>query len=246
MHLDIAAVEILSLKTEDYFRTQQSWKAEVWEHNERMKGEGTCSLPMADDDGLVKKRQEELKHAQNVRELYERKLERAITLFLDLNAKKLRIEQWETELQRREQILIYNEKSSSKKKFRPTVSIQNKPEISFIRTSSPLRSTSPDSPTHLGAAASKPSISPRQFSFSSEEPKRGETRAEPQYVEKLQQKKTRHRRCGSHCPADTQGESEDQSLLGGHHGGRDPDRGHRDAGLGQGQPHWHFRLLLHV
>ena len=200
MHLDIAAVEILSLKPEDYFRTQQSWKAEVWEHNERMKGEGTCSIPMADDDGLVKKRQEELKHAQDVRELYESKLERANRLFLDLEAKKLRIEQWEMELQRREQILISNEKSSSKKKFRPTVRIQKKPEISFIRTSSPLRSTSPDSPTHLGAAASKPSIAPKQFSFSSEEPRRGETRAEAYHptVEKLQQKKTRHRRSGSH------------------------------------------------
>ena len=200
MHLDIAAVEILSLKPEDYFRTQQSWKAEVWEHNERMKGEGSCSLPMADDDGLVKKRQEELKHAQDVRELYERKLERANTLFLELNAKKLRIEQWETELQRREQILNYHEKSSSKKKFRPTVRIQRKPEISFIRTSSPLRSTSPDSPTHLGAAASKPSIASKQFPFS-EEPRRGEAQPETQYhptVEKLQQKKTRHRRSGSH------------------------------------------------
>lgn len=30
MHLDIAAVEILSFKPDDYFRTQQSWKQEVW------------------------------------------------------------------------------------------------------------------------------------------------------------------------------------------------------------------------
>ena len=29
MHLDIAAVEILSFKPDDYFRTQQSWKQEV-------------------------------------------------------------------------------------------------------------------------------------------------------------------------------------------------------------------------
>merc|ERR1719189_564362 len=123
---------------------------------------------------------------------------RANTLFLELNAKKLRIEQWETEIQRREQILMSNEKSSgsSKKKFRPTVRIQKKPEISFIRTSSPLRSTSPDSPTVLGAA-SKRSICLKQFS----EPRRGETQPEAQYhptVEKLQQKKTRHRRSGSH------------------------------------------------
>ena len=29
MHLYIAAVEILSFKPDDYFRTQQSWKQEV-------------------------------------------------------------------------------------------------------------------------------------------------------------------------------------------------------------------------
>ncbi len=37
MHLDIAAVEVLSYKPEDYFRTQQTWKAEVWEYNEKMR-----------------------------------------------------------------------------------------------------------------------------------------------------------------------------------------------------------------
>ena len=38
LHLEIAAVEILSYKPEEYFKTQQNWKEEVWEHNERMKG----------------------------------------------------------------------------------------------------------------------------------------------------------------------------------------------------------------
>ena len=37
MHLDIAAVELLSFRPEDYFRTQQAWKAEVWEYNEKMR-----------------------------------------------------------------------------------------------------------------------------------------------------------------------------------------------------------------
>ena len=98
MHLDIAAVEILSFKPEDYFRTQQSWKAEVWEYNEKMRCEGS-SIPLA-DEVLVKKRKEELKHAQDVRELYERKLERTNNLYLELNAVLLRIEQREQELSR--------------------------------------------------------------------------------------------------------------------------------------------------
>ena len=75
MHLDIAAVEILSFKPDDYFRTQQSWKQEVWEHNERMKGEDS-NLPLADHNALLKRRKEELRHAQDIKELYERKLEK--------------------------------------------------------------------------------------------------------------------------------------------------------------------------
>ena len=205
MHLDIAAVEILSFKPEDYFRTQQSWKAEVWEYNERMRGEGS-SMPVA-DEALVKKREEELKHAQDIREHYERKLARTTNLYLELNAEKLRVEQLEREIYKREKMLITSEKfaGSGKKKARPSVRIQRKPEISFIKTPvSPLRSTSPDSPTHLGAAA----IRPRQHS----EPRHGEAGQlvpgsgqssvhHHQYhptVEKLQQKKTRHRRSGSH------------------------------------------------
>ena len=96
MHLDIAAVEILSYKPEDYFRTQQSWKAEVWEYNEKMRCEGS-SIPLA-DDALVKKRKNELKHAQDVRELYERKLERTNNLYLELSAVQLQLEQREQDL----------------------------------------------------------------------------------------------------------------------------------------------------
>lgn len=36
MHLDIAAVEVLSYQPQDYFKTQQSWKQEVWEHNQKV------------------------------------------------------------------------------------------------------------------------------------------------------------------------------------------------------------------
>jgi len=157
MHLDIAAVEILSFKPEDYFRTQQSWKAEVWEYNEKMRCEGS-SIPLA-DEALVKKRKEELKHAQDVRELYERKLERTNNLYLELNAVLLRIEQREQELSRREHQLQSGEKCShqNKKKFRPLMNragrIQKKYELGIRNISPGPRSTSPDSPVHNGAAA---------------------------------------------------------------------------------------------
>ena len=196
-HLSIACQEIKDLKDEDYFSKQQSWKAEVWEYNEKMKCEGSRE-PLA-DEALVKKRKEELKHAQDVRDLYQDKLARTTNLYLELNAEKMRIEQREKELQRREQ-MVEKSYSSSKKKLRPTVRIHKKPEISFIRTSSPLRSTSPDSPTHLGAAA-RPAHHQRQHHVHAHEPRRLETQY-PQYhptAEKMQQKKThRHKRTGSH------------------------------------------------
>ena len=103
MHLDIAAVEILSYKPEDYFRTQQSWKVEVMEHNEKMKCEES-SIP-GQDEAMIKKRQEELQHAQDVRELYERKLERTNNLYLELSSVLLQIEQRERELASRERLL---------------------------------------------------------------------------------------------------------------------------------------------
>ncbi|QQP36237.1 Mitogenactivated protein kinase kinase kinase 13Alike, partial [Caligus rogercresseyi] len=95
MHLDIAAVEILSFLPEDYFRTQQSWKIEVWEYNERMKAEDTKMIPLAENDLLLRRRKEELQHAQDVKELYERKLQKVNDLYLELSAWKLQLEEKE-------------------------------------------------------------------------------------------------------------------------------------------------------
>ena len=203
MHLDIAAVEILSFKPEDYFRTQQSWKVEVMEYNEKMKC-AESSIPVQ-DEAMIKKRQEELQHAQDVRELYERKLERTTNLYLELNAAMLRIEQRELEIGRREEKVKSSERvlNLSRKKSRPTV----RPTVRLPRPSevSTLRSTSPDSPTTIGAAAAKPAVverRPAQY---------------PQYhptVEKLQQRKQRHRRTpsGSLTPRTSPGSSPRQGL----------------------------------
>jgi len=211
MHLDIAAVEILSYKPEDYFRTQQSWKAEVWEYNEKMRCEGS-SIPLA-DDALVKKRKNELKHAQDVRELYERKLERTNNLYLELSAVQLQLEQREQDLAKREQQLQCGEKASAKKKPSWKTKggrITKKYEVpSHFKSISPdLLSTSPESPVH-GAAGprlvtSTPRHSPEMAGcrVAPPEPHRGQVSMEPQYhpsQEKiLRGKKARHRRSGSH------------------------------------------------
>ena len=126
LHLDIAAVEILSFKPEDYFRTQQSWKMEVREHNERnqrMKNGGGnvimgAALP---EEILIKKRQEELRHAEDIKELYKKKLDKVNVLFQELSAWKLQLEDKEKGLARRErQICIQSSKIHYKKKLKST------------------------------------------------------------------------------------------------------------------------------
>merc|ERR1719411_1193575 len=107
-------------------------------------------------------------------------------LYLELNAAMLRIEQRELEIGRREEKVKSSQRvmNLSRKKSRPTVRLPRKTEISA------MRSTSPDSPTYIGAAAVKPTVAVV---------KRSDQRP-PQYhptAEKLQQKKTRHRRTGS-------------------------------------------------
>ena len=82
---------------------QQTWKKEVWEYNKRIKGEES-SLPL-DHEVLIKRRKQELRHAQDIKELYERKLERVNDLFVELNAWKLQLEEEKRTLAKREKQL---------------------------------------------------------------------------------------------------------------------------------------------
>ncbi|KPP78003.1 mitogen-activated protein kinase kinase kinase 12-like [Scleropages formosus] len=79
------------------------WREEVKHHFDKLKSEGTCLHRL--DEELVKRRREELRHALDIREHYERKLERANNLYMELNAVMLQLELKEKELLRREQSL---------------------------------------------------------------------------------------------------------------------------------------------
>jgi len=54
-------------------------------------------IPKFEED-LIKKRKNELKYAQDIREHYERKLERANNLYMELSAVLLQLEQRENDL----------------------------------------------------------------------------------------------------------------------------------------------------
>ncbi|XP_069471849.1 mitogen-activated protein kinase kinase kinase 13 [Ambystoma mexicanum] len=101
MHLDIASADILGTPQETYFKSQAEWREEVKKHFEKIKSEGTCIHRL--DEELIKRRREELRHALDIREHYERKLERANNLYMELSAIMLQLEVREKELIKREQ-----------------------------------------------------------------------------------------------------------------------------------------------
>ncbi|XP_034370612.1 mitogen-activated protein kinase kinase kinase 13 [Arvicanthis niloticus] len=101
MHLDIASADVLATPQETYFKSQAEWREEVKKHFEKIKSEGTCIHRL--DEELIRRRREELRHALDIREHYERKLERANNLYMELSAIMLQLEMREKELLKREQ-----------------------------------------------------------------------------------------------------------------------------------------------
>ncbi|XP_001364109.3 mitogen-activated protein kinase kinase kinase 13 isoform X1 [Monodelphis domestica] len=101
LHLDIASADVLATPQETYFKSQAEWREEVKKHFEKIKSEGTCIHRL--DEELIRRRREELRHALDIREHYERKLERANNLYMELSAIMLQLEVREKELIRREQ-----------------------------------------------------------------------------------------------------------------------------------------------
>ena len=114
-----------------------------------------------------------MKHAQDVKELYERKLERVNDLFVELNAWKLQLEEAERTLNKRErQVNIQGSKVHYKKKLRPMMSkagdrlktlpytIQANPALERQQQIQPpyyqRKSTSPSTPEILSTSPESP------------------------------------------------------------------------------------------
>ncbi len=134
----------------------------MWEHNERMKGEDS-NLPLADHNLLLKRRKEELRHAQDIKELYERKLEKVNDLYLELHAMKIQLEERERTLSRRErQISFHGSKVQyKKKKTKPFVvttphRFQPRASRSLSTTGARCRKSSPSTPEVLSTSPEAP------------------------------------------------------------------------------------------
>ncbi|XP_033728080.1 mitogen-activated protein kinase kinase kinase 13-A-like [Pecten maximus] len=145
MHLEIASPELLSYSHDDFKMSQASWKEEIAQQLQLIRCEGS-HMPHLEEE-LVKRRREELRHAQDVREHYERKLERANNLYMELTACMLQLEKRERELIKREQQLaMYTKKRKSI--VRPVIRAQERIErLSKKRMyKSGSEVTSPDNP----------------------------------------------------------------------------------------------------
>lgn len=124
MHLDIAAVEILSTPKESYFAAQAGWKEEIRRYMQSIRQDGQ---PQGEQE-LIRRRREELRHAQDIRLHYERKLERTNNLYMEFTACLLQLEQREREIIRREQSLEIGSASRPYKKHivRPLIKAQER------------------------------------------------------------------------------------------------------------------------
>ena len=111
-HLDIVSGSEVLLKFDDeYLKSQKSWQEEVKEKMSIKLIETSGAQLYNMEEDLIQKRKEELKHATDIRELYEKKLEKANNLYFELSTVLLQLDQRERELVKREKALnIRNEK----------------------------------------------------------------------------------------------------------------------------------------
>lgn len=193
IHLGIAAEEVLSTEPEEYFRIQQAWKEEIRVHMKQMQT-STSTTPRFEAD-LIRRREDELRHAQDIREHYERKLERTNNLYLELSAVLLQLEQRERDVIKREQHSGY--KQCKKRIVHPLLKAQerlNRKRHLMLNVSTSSTPTTPPSPTDSPQSPMKATLC-TQLNNSN----KPETVLVASSSSSFKQKKYRHRRVGSGC-----------------------------------------------
>ncbi|KAL0122803.1 hypothetical protein PUN28_007473 [Cardiocondyla obscurior] len=192
MHLAIAAVDVLSTEPEDYFKAQQSWKKEIQEHMQHMPL-FTNTDPRFEAE-LIRRRKDELRHAQDVREHYERKLERTNNLYLELNAILLQLELRERDVIKREQQST-GYKQYKKRLVRPLLKAQ---ERLYRRRNGTLQFSTSSTPTTPPSPTDSPQSPVKATMYTQlNESNQPETILAPS--NSFKQRKYRHRRVGSGC-----------------------------------------------
>lgn len=102
-HLEVVSNNETILKLEEeYHKNQLKWKDEINEKRSSKQNDNLKIQLYNYEDDLIQKRKEELKHATDIRELYEQKLEKANNLYMELNTVLLQLDERERELLKRE------------------------------------------------------------------------------------------------------------------------------------------------
>lgn len=110
LHVEIAAGDVLKIPQEVYQNRQILWRGEIKAEFEKMKNKSSAHMQNLHqlhqlDEELIRRRKEELRHARDIRVHYEQKLERANSLYQELNDCMQHLEAREKELLRRERQL---------------------------------------------------------------------------------------------------------------------------------------------
>ncbi|KAI8431227.1 hypothetical protein MSG28_001264 [Choristoneura fumiferana] len=103
-HLEIAGEEFVDIHDENFNMTQAGWKREVQESMEQLYTKSEKNSPI-DIQETTTQRRDELKHARDIRQVYEKQLARANELYMDACAVRLQLEQRESALAEREKAL---------------------------------------------------------------------------------------------------------------------------------------------
>lgn len=133
-----------SYKDEQFFKTQESWREEIktqitYFKVQQQKRRHEFQMK---EEQLIRKRETELKHIRDIRELYDRKLERVNQLYLELSAVLLQVEQQKQE-RKREMM------QGKRRLIHPFMKLQKRrcsQNSSTTPTSPECSLTSPDSP----------------------------------------------------------------------------------------------------
>lgn len=115
-HLEIAGNELLRQTEKEYFQAQAEWRKEV---QTKMSTVGKNSHRQEQD--LIKKRQEELRHAKDIRIAYERKLEKTNQMCLEVNVLLQQLLLREQEVAEREKLVLQPGYVKNPRKFASSI-----------------------------------------------------------------------------------------------------------------------------
>lgn len=142
-------------KDEQFLKTQESWKEEIKTqitqfkvHMQKRKKEFKLK-----EEQLISRRETELKHIRDIKELYDRKLERVNQLYLELSAVLLQLEQQKQEGRKREMqckrrfIQPFMKRLENRRNSHNSTT-PTSPECSLTSPESPQTVSTPDTPTN--------------------------------------------------------------------------------------------------